>query len=91
MQANANGDTYGTFHLDVKDTSIAWMGSLPGSIDKMIAAGAGVSIPLNLSGTFNWYDLSVKVEGYQNFEERFAGRVETGLITKTDPLMGGVV
>ena len=61
------------------------------SINKMIAAGAQVAIQLNLSENFNWYDLSVKVEGHQNFEERFAGRVETGLPTKTDPLMGGVV
>lgn len=29
LQTNKNGDTYGPFHLDVKDTKIAWMGSLP--------------------------------------------------------------
>src|ERR1700761_622607 len=29
LQSNKDGDTYGPFHLDVKDTKIAWMGSLP--------------------------------------------------------------
>ena len=29
MQSNKEGDTYGPFHLDVKDTKVAWMGSLP--------------------------------------------------------------
>lgn len=58
---------------------------------KTIAPGASASFVLNLSNSFNWYDCSVKVKGYTQFEERFAGRVETGLVTKTDPLMGGVV
>src|SRR5688572_25052081 len=29
LQTNKNGDTYGPFHLNVKDTKVAWMGSLP--------------------------------------------------------------
>ncbi len=29
LQTNAQGDTYGPFHLNVKDTKVAWMGSLP--------------------------------------------------------------
>ena len=58
---------------------------------KTVAAGSKVSLITNLSNTFNWYDLSVKIKGYDSFEERFAGRVETGTVTKTDPLMGGVV
>jgi len=62
-----------------------------GSKKVTIAAGAQASQAFNLAETFNWYDLSVKVNGYDHFEERFAGRVETGAITKTDPLMGGVV
>lgn len=46
------------------------------------------SIPLNTTESFGWYDLSVKIKGNSSFERRYAGRVETGLATKTDPLMG---
>lgn len=58
---------------------------------KTLAAGATVTIPVNLTASFHWYDVSVVLKGYENFEERFAGHVETGVVSKTDPLMGGVV
>jgi phospholipase C len=41
--------------------------------------------------SFGWYDFSVKIKGNQQFEHRYAGRVETGNPTKTDPFMGRVV
>jgi phospholipase C len=62
-----------------------------GSQNKLVAAGGKESIVLNLAKSFNWYDFSVKVKGHDAFENRFAGRVENGTVTKTDPLMGGVV
>ena len=49
-----------------------------------------VSVVMALDKSFNWYDVSVTVKGMGGFEERFAGRMETGNVTKTDPLMGGV-
>jgi len=49
---------------------------------------AGVFIALNTS--FGWYDLSVKVPGHDIYERRFAGRVETGRPSYTDPLMGNI-
>ncbi|HCN83590.1 MAG TPA: phospholipase C, phosphocholine-specific, partial [Sphingobacteriaceae bacterium] len=58
---------------------------------KIIAPGATAVFSVNLSKNYNWYDHSVKVKGFNQFEERFAGRVETGAVTKTDPLMGRVV
>jgi len=60
-------------------------------ITKQIPAKSRVQVELKLERSFNWYDFSVKIKGNSNFEERFAGRVETGLATKTDPLMGNVV
>lgn len=48
---------------------------------------ASKEIIFDLQDSFNWYDYSVLVENYEAFEERFAGRVETGLITKTDPML----
>lgn len=56
-----------------------------------VAAKSKASITLNLSDHFNWYDFSVAVKGNESFLERFAGRVETGKTTKTDPLMGRMV
>jgi phospholipase C len=62
-----------------------------GNKSKTIAAGGKEKVILNLSKNFNWYDFSVNVQGNEHFEERFAGHVETGEVTKTDPLMGGIV
>ena len=45
----------------------------------------------NLSDSFNWYDIAVRVKGHAAFEKRYAGRVETGQPGKTDPYMGRVV
>lgn len=62
-----------------------------GTKSKNIAAGGKATVVLDLSKSFHWYDFSVKATGHEAFEERFAGHVETGMVTKTDPLMGGVV
>lgn len=45
---------------------------------------------INLNNSFNWYDVLVKVKGYDLFEKRYAGRVETGSHSKSDPFMGRV-
>jgi phospholipase C len=62
-----------------------------GSVSKLIAPNASADIKLDLSKSHHWYDFSVKLKGYDSFEQRFAGRVETGSLGKTDPLMGGEV
>lgn len=56
-----------------------------------IDPGTTAMININLSKNYGWYDHSVKVKGYEQFEERFAGRVETGDTSKTDPLMGRII
>jgi phospholipase C len=62
-----------------------------GNQTKIIAAGTKMNVVLNLSKNHNWYDFSIKLKDYHDFEERFAGHVETGEVTKTDPLMGRMV
>jgi len=47
-------------------------------------------IVLNLKSSYGWYDFSVAVKGNALFTKRYAGRVETGKETFTDPLMGRV-
>ncbi|MCW2263159.1 MULTISPECIES: phosphocholine-specific phospholipase C [Sphingobacterium] len=48
------------------------------------------SIVVALSASHGWYDLVIEATGFPNWLERFAGHVETGQVSKTDPLMGGV-
>jgi phospholipase C len=48
-------------------------------------------IVLNLEKSFGWYDFSVKVDGVEGFAKRYAGRVETGRPSYSDPLMGGML
>ncbi|WP_326535351.1 phosphocholine-specific phospholipase C [Pseudorhodoferax sp.] len=43
--------------------------------------------PLQASG--HWYDCSVQVAGLAGFSRRFAGRVETGRASVSDPAMSG--
>ncbi len=49
------------------------------------------SINVNTAKSYGWYDFSVKLKGNQHFERRYAGRVESGKPTKTDPFMGRVI
>jgi len=51
------------------------------------AAGKATEIVLDLAGSFHWYDFSVRIEGSEEFERRFAGRVETGKAGFSDPAM----
>jgi len=57
---------------------------------KILAAQSKSSLALNLVNSHGWYDFSVKVSGSQSFEKRYAGRVETGRSSYSDPLMGEV-
>ncbi|TWR26425.1 phospholipase C, phosphocholine-specific [Mucilaginibacter pallidiroseus] len=49
------------------------------------------TLKLDLLKSYGWYDVTVKANGFAQFKKRFAGRVETGQATQTDPLMGRVV
>ncbi len=46
---------------------------------------------IELTKSFNWYDFTVTVEGNTHFSQRYAGHVETGNESKTDPFMGRVI
>lgn len=55
-----------------------------------IAKGSSKEILLPLGKQHGWYDFSVYSKGSQDFERRYAGRVETGKESFTDPVMGKV-
>lgn len=61
------------------------------SIGKAFTKESIIDIVLDLSKNHGWYDFSVKIEGLDLFEKRYAGRVETGKDSFSDPLMGGVI
>lgn len=60
-------------------------------IKRILAGGTSGNIVVHAGDNYGWYDISVKIEGSNEYERRYAGRVETGKESKTDPLMGGVV
>jgi len=57
---------------------------------KILAANNKLNLAINLANSHGWYDFSVKISGSQEFEKRYAGRVETGRPSYSDPLMGRV-
>ncbi|MFT3748875.1 MAG: phospholipase C, phosphocholine-specific [Agriterribacter sp.] len=61
------------------------------TVKRAIAKSATEQVVLNLSKNRGWYDFTVKVSGAGHFEKRFAGRVETGKESITDPYMGKAV
>lgn len=68
----------------------AGYGAAKRSVKLQAAGGKGdhVEMALNLSGSKGWYDVRVRMEGVAQFERRFAGRLETGKESITDPVIG---
>jgi len=46
---------------------------------------------LDLSNSNGWYDYTVQVNGFPAYMQRFAGHVENGKESTSDPYMGGIV
>ncbi|MBO9618023.1 MAG: phospholipase C, phosphocholine-specific [Niabella sp.] len=59
-------------------------------IQKNIGANASVTVVLSLEKSFGWYDFSVFLNADQHFERKFAGRVENGRESFSDPLLSGI-
>jgi phospholipase C len=49
------------------------------------------SLVLDLSLSNGWYDIAIEVAGYPDFEQRFAGHIENGKPSTSDPLMGRTI
>lgn len=54
-------------------------------LPKKGSRGAERALVLDLSTSDHWYDFSVRVPGVDSFEQRYAGRVETGRVGWSDP------
>ena len=59
-------------------------------LERTIEVGQEVAVVLDQSASHGWYDFKVKTDNF-DAEERYAGRVETGDASISDPFMGGVV
>ncbi|GAB3805647.1 phospholipase C, phosphocholine-specific [Spirosoma humi] len=60
------------------------------TLEKAGMAGAQQAVVLDLKKSHNWYDFCVKVTGFDLFEQQYAGRVETGKASFSDPFMGKI-
>jgi phospholipase C len=76
--------THSPFELSVKDHAYG------AALQRTRVDQGGKSLILDLGKSHGWYDFSVTVDGHDGFEQRFAGRVETGTHSFSDPLMGRV-
>ena len=54
-----------------------------------VAARSETALRIPLAGSGRWYDFSLRAEGLPAFGRRFAGRVETGAASISDPAMYG--
>ena len=72
----------GKLEVHVRDVSYT------GATHPINATGELLWLDVGASG--GWYDIVVEVVGYPGFCRRFAGHVETGKPSITDPLMGRV-
>lgn len=55
-----------------------------------VAPGAETVLSWPLASSGQWYDFTLTVDNMQGYSRRFAGRLETGKDTVSDPAMGGM-
>jgi len=75
------------------DLLIQLMDNAYGSPSKKIKLkpGTKTSTLLVLKKSLGWYDYTLKVEGYEHYSRQYAGHVENGQDSITDPYMGGIL
>ena len=79
-----------------KDIKIEVIDNVYKSATRSLSLGAAgkknelMRMTLNTDKSYEWYDFSVHMAGNNEFEKRYAGHVEKGLASKTDPFMGRI-
>jgi len=58
---------------------------------RSVSPGATETFTIGTQDSYRWYDLAVNMTGIDHYSRRFAGRVETGQWSVSDPAMGGIV
>jgi len=87
----------GNLRLIVKNTgksavkiSLKDLGYKMESQQKSILPDTEAVMVLDLKASYGWYDFEIKSDADPLFAQRFAGRIETGKESYTDPVMGKV-
>ena len=57
-------------------------------VTRSMTAGEQASVTLPHARNQGWYDWTIRVQGHDGFEKRYAGRIETGRESISDPAMG---
>ena len=78
-----NGAQPCTFQL----TANKYYASKP--MEVRVVARSKSTVRLPLASSSNWYDYSLRVSGSPGWLRRFAGHLENGLPSISDPAMGG--
>ena len=81
-----NHDNQRTFEIELADLSYK-----ASKRTHTVPIGGGSSIVVDTQNSHNWYDIELRIAQLENFQRRFAGRVETGQWSYSDPAMGKVV
>jgi phospholipase C len=58
---------------------------------KTLAPRTTATCIIDTQSSFGWYDVAIRMGGNTRFEKRYAGRVETGQPSYSDPAMDGTV
>jgi phospholipase C len=78
----ANSDRERSFTVEIRDLAYK-----QAKQSKEIPPSSTVKILLDLERSSRWYDFNIKIAGFEGFEKRYAGRVETGKPGISDPAM----
>jgi phospholipase C len=68
-------------------TANAYYPATPATAAVVARGTSSLALPLAASG--GWYDFSARVTGQADFSRRFAGRLESGADSTSDPAMHG--
>jgi phospholipase C len=78
-----NHDERRAFAVEIRDRSYK-----SPDVKRVVAGGETALVVVDTQPAFQWYDLGISILESASFERRFAGRVETGKWTFTDPVIG---
>jgi phospholipase C len=85
-----NGITLSILNRALQPAKISVRNQYTGdTFEQVLDAGKSLSKDWPLIRLFGWYDLVITVDGDAGFEYRFAGHVETGRDSISDPALGG--
>jgi phospholipase C len=55
---------------------------------RSLPPGGRAVLAVDTARSFGWYDVGLRIAGHPGFEKRYAGRVETGRPSFSDPQLG---